>query len=114
MTTLLKSSRGSYGPGAKPTFQPAPLKASFTSKSASHLVMQKPTGEFVIAVWSEQLMNETAHEDSETVAFGRKFATVSVYDIEEGTTPVAVLHDVDQYTLNLEPSDTYLIVLNQP
>ena len=73
--------------------------------------MQKPTGEFVIAVWSEQLMNETAHEDSDTIAFGRAFATASVYDIEEGTTPIAVLHDVGRYTLSMEPSDTYLIVL---
>ena len=112
MTTLLKSSRGSYGPGAKPTFTPAALNASYASKSTSHLVMQKPTGEFVIAAWSEQLMNETAHEDSDTIEFGRKFATVSVYDIEEGTTPIEVLHDVARYTLSMEPSDTYLIVLN--
>jgi len=57
-------------------------------------------------------MNETAHEESETIEFGRKFATVSVCDIEEGTTPIAVLHDVGKYTLSLEPSDTYLIELN--
>ena len=111
MTTLLASRRGGYGPGTKPTFKPGALDASFTSKSTSHLVMQKPTGEFVIAVWSEQLMNETAHEDSDTISFGRTFATVSVYDIQEGTTPIAVLHDVGRYTLSLEPSDTYLIVL---
>jgi hypothetical protein len=73
--------------------------------------MQKPTGEFVIAVWSEQLMNETAHEDSDTITFGRTFATASVYDIEEGTTPIVVVHDVGRYILSLEPSDTYLIVL---
>ena len=111
MTTLLASSRGSYGPGAKPTFTPDALKASFAGKSVSHLVMQKPTGEFVIAVWSEQLMNETAHEESETIEFGRTFATASVYDIEEGTAPIAVLHDAGRYTLSLEPSDTYLIEL---
>lgn len=111
LTTLLQSTRGSYGPGAKPTFQPEALSASFANKSVSHLVMQKPTGEFVIAVWSEQLMNETAHEESETVDFGRKFAAVSVYDVQEGTAPIAVLHDVGRYTWSLEPSDTYLIEL---
>lgn len=111
MTTLLKSSRGSYGPGTKPTFAPDALKTSFTSKVTSHLLMQKPTGEFVIAVWSEQLMNETAHEESETIDFGRKFGTVSVYDVEEGTTPITVLHNVGRCTLSLEPSDTYLVVL---
>ena len=112
LTTLLKSDRGSYGPGATPTFKPKALNASFAGKSTSHLVMQKPTGEFVIAVWSEQLMNESAHEDFDTIDFGRKFANVSVYDIEEGATPIADLHDVSQYTLSVEPSDTYLIVLN--
>jgi hypothetical protein len=112
MTTLLASNRGGYGPGAKPTFKPDRLMASFAGKSTSHLVMQKPTGEFVIAVWSEQLMNETAHEVSETIDFGRKFSTVSAYDIEEGVAPMAVLHDVGRYQWSLEPSDTYLIVLN--
>ena len=56
-------------------------------------------------------MNETAHEESETVDFSRKFAAVSVYDVQEGTTPIAVPHDVGRYTWSLEPSDTYLIEL---
>jgi hypothetical protein len=111
MTTLLKSSGRGYGPGATPTFQPERLDAKFANKSVSHLVMQKPTGEFVIAVWSEQLMDETAHEESDTVDFGRKFATVSVYDIEEGATPIVLLHDVGRCSISLEPSDTYLIEL---
>jgi len=111
MTTLLKSDRGTYGPGAKPTFTPEALNVAVADKSTSHLVLQKPTGEFVVALWSEQVMNETAHEDAATVDFGRTFPTVAVYDIQEGTTPLAVLHDVSQYTLSMEPGDTYLLLL---
>lgn len=111
MTTLLQSSRGSYGPGAKPTFKPQPLNVSYANPAVSHLLLQKPTGEYVIAAWSEQLLNETAHEESEAIGFGREFATATVYDLQQGTTPIEVLHAVSRYTLSLEPSNTYLIVL---
>jgi hypothetical protein len=111
MTTLLKSAKGSYAPGATPTFKPATLNVTFSNARVGHVVMQKPTGEFVIADWSEQLMNETAHEDSDTITFPRSFATVSVYDIEHGTMPIDAANNVSKYTLAMEPSDTYLIVL---
>ena len=112
MTTLLATRRGSYGPGVKPTFQPVALSASFESKTTSHLVMQKPTGEFVIADWSEQLPDENAHDDADTIRLGRKFPLVSVYDVEQGMTPIKVLHDVSECVLDMEPSDTYLVILS--
>ena len=112
LTSLLETERGSYGPGAKPTFRPAALPATFANKTTSHLVMQKPTGEFVIADWSEQLPDENAHDDADTIRFGRKFATVSVYDVEQGMAPISVLHGVSQCSLEMEPSDTYLVVLS--
>ena len=112
LTTLLKSTRGGYGPGARRTFTPGVLPASFANVSAGHLVMQKPTGEFVIADWSEQLMDGTQHADVDAIDFGRSFATVRVYDIEDGTTPSAVLHNARQYTLHRNPNDTYLLVLS--
>lgn len=112
MTTLLKSARGGYGPGAVRTFTPGSLAASFSNSSVGHLVMQKPTGEFVLAAWSEQLMNGKEHGDAETIGFGRSFRTVRVYDIEDGMTPIAVRHNVSQYTLTMKPSDTYLLVLS--
>ena len=68
------------------TFTPKLLNATFSDPAVSHLVMQKPTGEFVVAAWSEQLMN--------------------------GLTPIAVQHNVSRYTLALKPSDTYLLVLS--
>jgi len=111
LTTLLKSTSGGYGPGAAPTFTPSVLGASFTNPAASHFVMQKPTGEFVIADWSEQLMNGMEHEDSDTIHFGKAFATLRVYDVESGTGPILVQHNVSQYTLCMKPSDTYLLVL---
>ena len=114
LTTLLKSTSGSYGPGSKPTFTPGSLAVSFTNTAAGHLVMQKPTGEFVIADWSEQLMTGLEHDDKDTIHFGRSFATVRVYDIENGTAPIAVLHNVSKYTLRMKPSDTYLLVMTAP
>ena len=112
MTTLLKSAHGGYGPGMRHTFTPKRLNATFSDPAVNHLVMQKPTGEFVVAAWSEQLMNGTEHAASDTVGFGRSFATVRVYDIQDGLTPIAVQHNVSRYTLALKPSDTYLLVLS--
>ena len=94
------------------TFTPKRLNATFSDPAVNHLVMQKPTGEFVVAAWSEQLMNGTEHAASDTVGFGRSFATVRVYDIQDGLTPIAVQHNVSRYTLALKPSDTYLLVLS--
>ncbi len=111
MTTLLGSPHGFYAPGSAPTFKPQPLAVSFTGL-ASHLVMQKPTGEFVIADWSEQHMMGLEHGETDTLHFGKPFATLRVYDIETGTAPIAVLHHVRRYTLHLKPSDTYLLVLD--
>ncbi len=110
MTTLLQSPRGSYGPGSAPTFKPQSLDVSFSGR-ASHLVMQKPTGEFIIADWSEQHMMGMEHDETDTIHLGKSFATLRVYDIENGTVPIAVRHNVRQYTLRLRPSDTYLLVL---
>jgi len=112
MTTLLQSSRGRYGPGSAPTFRPGTLAVSFTGPT-SHLVMQKPTGEFVVADWSEQRMMGLEHDETDTLHLGKSFATLRVYDIETGTVPIAVLHHVRQYTLHLKPSDTYLLVLEE-
>ena len=109
---LLKSATGTYAPGGKPTFTPGTLGASFASKSARHLVLQKPTGEFVIADWSEQVMTGLEHADMDTIDFGRTFATAPVYDVENGTEPIQVLHDVSRCTLSLKASDTYLVVLD--
>jgi hypothetical protein len=66
----------------------------------------------VIADWSEQLMNENAHIDSDTIEFGRAVSIVTVYDIEQGLAPIAVLHDASRYTLRMIPGDVYLLELN--
>jgi hypothetical protein len=112
MTTLLKSESGSYGAGATPTFQPSSLSISFSNAATSHLLLQKPTKEFVIADWSEQLMNENAHDESDTIDFGGIFSTVHIYDIEDGTTPIDVLHNVRSCQITMIPDDVYLIVLS--
>ncbi len=111
LTTLLQTTRGSYASGSAPTFKPQPLAVSFTGPT-SHLVMQKPTGEFVLADWSEQHMMGGKHDVTDTITLAKPVATLRVYDIEEGTAPFAVLHHVRQYTLRLKPSDTYLLVLD--
>ena len=112
MTTLLQSAHGSYGPGETRTFTPGSLRVSFSSGEAKHLVMQKPTGEFVIAAWSEQLTGAAPRGVTDTLRFGRLFRTLRVYDIEAGTTPALVSHDVSEYTLRMNPNDTYLLVLS--
>jgi hypothetical protein len=111
MATLLASGKGGYAPGDKPTFTPGSLNAAFSSSETQHVVMQKPTGEFVIADWSEQAPTQDEHETADTVTLGRRFADVAVYDIERGVAPIVVAHDTDHVTLTMEPNDTYLIVL---
>lgn len=111
MTTLLSSPQGSYGPGAMPTFKPGSLDVSFSNTATSHLLLQKPTGEFVIADWSEQVMDERAHVESDGIDFGRQFASVYVYDIERGEAPIAALTNASRCSLSLYPGDVYLIEL---
>ena len=112
LTTLLKSTRGGYGPGEARTFTPGSLAMTFSNPSVSHLTMQKPTGEFVIAAWSEQLMHGLEHGEQDTIRFGRLFATLRVYDVEAGMMPLAVEHNVSHYALLMKPSDTYLLVMS--
>lgn len=110
LTTLLGSKSGSYAPGASPTFRPGSLPVAFRGPT-SHLLLQKPTGEFILADWSEQHMTGMEHDEADTIQFGKPFATLRVYDIENGSTPIATLHNVRRYTLHLKPSDTYLLML---
>jgi hypothetical protein len=111
MTTLLRSDRGVYGPGATRTFKPDSLAVTFSNDQTSHLLLQKPSGEFVIADWSEQLMNEKAHDESDTIDFSRKFDTVKVCDVERGVTPMTVMSNASRCTLNMIPGDVYLVEL---
>lgn len=112
LTTLLASPRGGYGPGAAPTFQPTDLPLGPAGQGVSRLLLQQPTGDYVVALWAEQLLNETAHEVDETVEFGRAFADVSVYNVMDGPTPLQTLHQVARCQLRLEPSETYVLVLH--
>ncbi|MFL6260841.1 MAG: RICIN domain-containing protein [Thermoanaerobaculia bacterium] len=115
MTTILASTSGTYGPGQPPTFTPGSLNVTYSNTTtAAHLLMQKPTGEYVIADWHEVLMDGTQTSQTratDTITFGQTFATVKVYDVEIGTTPIATLSNVSSYTLTLNPCDMYLLVL---
>ena len=111
LTTLLQSARGRYGPGQPPTFTPRPLPVTFVNTETSRLLMQKPTGEYVIALWSEQAMTGGETRSFDSVRWGKAFPTLRVYDVEDGLTPIAVLHNVRHYELSIKPSDTYLLVL---
>ncbi len=75
--------------------------------------MQKPTGEFVVADWSEQLMTGMEHDETDTIRLGKPAATLKVYDIEQGTVSIATRHNVTRYTLHMRPSDAYLLVLGR-
>ena len=111
LTTLLASTRGGYTRGVAPTFAPGSLFFSTDGPAVSHLLMQKPTGEFVVAAWSEQRMDGMEQPVSETIHFGRTFAAVKVYNVENGPAPLAALRNAAGYTLRMKPSDTYLLVL---
>ena len=112
MTTILASTSGTYGPGQPPTFTPGSLNVTYSNTTtAAHLLMQKPTGEYVIADWHEVLMDGTQTSQTDTITFGQTFATVKVYDVEAGTTPIATLSNVSSYTLTMNPDDMYLLVL---
>ncbi|HVU34176.1 MAG TPA: hypothetical protein VHE61_12125 [Opitutaceae bacterium] len=115
LTTLLQCSNPSlrYAPGEAATFVPGGLDVSFANTtSVSHFILQKPTGEYVIAVYSEQLMNGSEKEAMDTVHFGKTFPRAEVYDVEKGTTPITTQSNASSCTLTLLPSDTYLIVLS--
>jgi len=115
LTTLLQSTRLSYGPGERPTFTPERLAASFSSATVSHLTLQKPTGEFVVAVWTEQrLQGKPAESLSvvDTVRFGRSFATAQVYDVQQGLKPLATVENASECVVTVAPNHTYLIVLS--
>ncbi|MEA2602197.1 MAG: serralysin [Acidobacteriota bacterium] len=112
MTTILASTSGAYGPGQPPTFTPGSLNVTYSNTTtAAHLLMQKSTGEYVIADWHEVLMDGTETSATDTITFGQTFATVEVYDVETGTTPIAILSNVSSYTLTMKPCDMYLLVL---
>jgi len=57
-------------------------------------------------------MDGTETRATDTITFGQTFATVKVYDVETGTTPIATLSNVSSYTLTtMNPCDMYLLVL---
>jgi hypothetical protein len=112
LTQLLASRKGAYGPGSAPTFRVRPVDASFSNTSTGHLLLQKPTGETVIADWSEQLANGQEHDVTDTIRFGAVFRTAAVYDVEAGTTPITTRHDASEITLTLRPNHAYLLILS--
>lgn len=115
MTSLLAGASGSYAPGQTPTYTPGSLNVSYSNcTKASHLLLQKHNGKYVVADWSEQLMDGSQTPVSDAIHFGKQFATVKVYDIESGITPIITLSNASSYTLTMNPSDTYLIVLSDP
>jgi hypothetical protein len=112
MTTLLGSSFGTYSPGQASSFTPGSLSPQYGNTGNGHLLLQKPTGEFVIADWSEQLMNGSQTSTSDTINFGQVFASVKIYDIENGASPIATLSNTSSCTLSMNAGDTYLVVLS--
>lgn len=113
LTTLLHSKAKQYGPGDHPTFTPRKLDLSYTNAENGHLLLQKPTGEFLIADWSEQVMNGKEHPVTDTIRFGRSFTSVRVVDVEKGLKPITIGHNLREMTLTLEPGDTYLLLLEE-
>jgi hypothetical protein len=115
LATILQCSNAGlrYAPGQAATFIPGSLNVSYSNTATvSHYLLQKPTGEYAIAAYSEQLMNGAQATVTDTINFGQTFASVKVYDVQTGSAPIATLSNVSSYALTLNPSDTYLIVLS--
>ena len=83
LTTILADTSSAFAPVAvTPTFSPNPLPSTMHS-----LLMQKSNGTYELVVWAEAFTSES--EPDVTVTLDKPYSTVNVYDITQGTTPVA-------------------------
>jgi hypothetical protein len=100
LTQILGGGPASYSPGA--------LSWSITGadSTANAMLLQKATNVFDLVIWDEQgIWNNTTHSEiaaqthTENIRFARLMQTVDVYDPLQGTTPIAVYHDVSSIAL---------------
>jgi len=91
MTAVLADTATSFTPGT--------LAYSIPSQPATvhDLLLQKGSGQFELAVWSEK----ASGTNSITVNLGTTFSTVNVYDPTVGTSPVQVLSNASSVPLTL-------------
>jgi len=82
-------------------FTPTGLSYSIASEPATvhDLVMQKSTGTYELAVWSDSPVG--GGSKNITVDLGNTFSTVRLYDVTKGTAPVQVFTNVNSIFLNL-------------
>ena len=112
LTSLLSAKHGGYGPGTKEVFVPGRIAVSYSNISVSHLELQKPTREFVLCLWSEQVTDKDEHNEIDTLRFNKPPDNVNVYDIETGMTPTFVASHCSSLTLTLKPNDVYVILVH--
>jgi len=100
LTQILGGGPASYSPGT--------LSYSITGadSTANAMLLQKATSVFDLVIWDEQsIWNNTTHSEiaavthTENIRFARLMQTVDVYDPLQGTTPIAVYHDVSSLSL---------------
>jgi Ca2+-binding RTX toxin-like protein len=112
LTTILAD----HGASAE-TFAPTTLNYTVSGlpKTGSTLLMQKSSGQFELVVWNEPDIWDEAHHkaiavpsSAVSVALGKVYDTVSIYDPLHGETPVSVLHNVSKVDLQLR--DTPYII----
>jgi hypothetical protein len=114
LTQILRSDRLRYGPGQSPTYTPKPLVATFSNAAVSHLTLQKPTGEFVVALWTEKRPSVDDAALTETIRLGSTFDRVQIYDVEQGVPATRVSHSVSDIRVTMTPSHLYLVVFGSP
>jgi hypothetical protein len=81
-------------------FAPAALDYSIPGEPATvhDLLMQKSDGNYVLAVWGDQVAGESANV---IINLGRTFPMVNVYDVTSGTSPIQTLRDISSVLLTL-------------
>jgi hypothetical protein len=100
LTQILGGGPASYSPGG------LSYSISGADKTAGSMLLQKATNVFDLVVWDEQpIWNNMTHSEiaptthTESIRFARMMQTVDVYDPLQGTTPIAVYHDVSSISL---------------
>jgi len=89
-----------------PVASPGILNYSIIDEPATvhDLLIQKSSGTFELVVWDENVRGQ----DNVVVNLGRTYATVNVYDVTVGASPIQTLANVGSVTLNM--NDHALII----
>jgi hypothetical protein len=100
LTTILSDNNSSFTPTL------VDFNVSNLPNTGYYQLMQKSNGTYELVIWGEAFASESS--TCVGVSLSRSYATINVYDITKGTSPIATFSNVSSVTLTL--SDHALIV----